>query len=265
MDGLTALRAIRAAGVTTPIILLTGQGDERLAVEMMRAGANDYLSKTRLSRDLLSHSVRHAVRLHRAQAEASLARGLTAETEQRFRTMADSAPVLLWVADEQGAGVYFNQGWLDYTGRTLEQELGDGWAEGVHPDDRRRGAARLARRRSSGASGSRRSSACGRRDGTYGWVLETRRAAVPAGRHVRRVRRVVRRHHRHASAPSRSAPSCSTASRPPAPPPSWPGPRRRRASSTTASSPSRSPRSCGRPWPTGGSITSTAAGSTTPA
>jgi PAS domain S-box-containing protein len=136
MDGLTALRAIRGAGITTPIILLTGQGDERLAVEMMRAGAHDYLSKTRLSRDLLNHSVRHAVRLHRAQAEASLARGLTAETEQRFRTMADSAPVLLWVTDERGQGVYFNQGWLDYTGRSLEQELGDGWTAGIHPEDK---------------------------------------------------------------------------------------------------------------------------------
>src|SRR5688500_16218260 len=132
MDGLTALRAIRAAGIQTPVILLTGQGDERLAVEMMKAGANDYLSKTRLSRDLLSHSIRHAVRLHRAQAEASLARGVTAETEQRFRVMADAAPVLLWVTDETGAGIYFNQGWLDYTGRSLEQEMGEGWAEGMH-------------------------------------------------------------------------------------------------------------------------------------
>src|SRR5262245_925155 len=70
MDGMSALRAIRAAGIDTPIIMLTGQGDERLAVDMVRAGANDYLSKNRLSRDLLSHSVRHAVRLHRAQAEA---------------------------------------------------------------------------------------------------------------------------------------------------------------------------------------------------
>src|SRR4051794_33033835 len=68
MDGLSAMKAIRSAGITTPVILLTGQGDERLAVEMVRAGASDYLSKTRLSRDLLSHSVRHAIRLHRAQS-----------------------------------------------------------------------------------------------------------------------------------------------------------------------------------------------------
>ena len=172
MDGLTALRAIRAAGVTIPVILLTGLGDERLADEMVRAGANDYLSKTRLSRDLLSHSVRHAVRLHRAQAEATLARGMTAETERRFRTMADSAPVLLWVADEQGRGVYFNQGWLDYTGRTLEQALGEGWAEGVHPEDRGRALATCD------AAFERRERfqmefRLRRADGSFGWVLDS--------------------------------------------------------------------------------------------
>src|SRR5688572_18263633 len=172
MDGLTVLRTLRSAGVTTPVILLTGQGDERLAVEMMRAGANDYLSKTRLSRDLLSHSVRHAIRLHRAQAEATLARGLTAETEQRFRTMADAAPVLLWVTDEQGHAVYFNQGWLDFTGRTHEQEGGEGWVEGIHPDDRRHVLDSrkewFARRERFQTEYRLR-----RKDGGHGWLLES--------------------------------------------------------------------------------------------
>src|SRR5688500_16452844 len=116
LDGLAVLQAARVAGVKTPIILLTGQGDESLAFETVRAGANDYLSKNRLSRDLLAHSVRHVVRLHRAQAEAQLARGMSAESEQRFRVMADSAPVLLWVSDENAKAVYFNQGWHRFTG-----------------------------------------------------------------------------------------------------------------------------------------------------
>jgi PAS domain S-box-containing protein len=55
--------------------------------------------------------------------------------EQRFRMMADSAPVLVWMADEGKACVWFNKPWLDYTGRTMEQELGYGWVDGVHPDD----------------------------------------------------------------------------------------------------------------------------------
>ena len=60
------------------------------------------------------------------------------ESEARFRLMADAAPVLIWVADTTARCTYFNRQWLDYTGRALEQELGEGWVEGVHADDRER-------------------------------------------------------------------------------------------------------------------------------
>jgi PAS domain S-box-containing protein len=57
------------------------------------------------------------------------------ESEERFRTMANAAPVMIWMSDPDKRCTFFNKGWLDFTGRTLEQELGDGWAEGVHLED----------------------------------------------------------------------------------------------------------------------------------
>lgn len=57
------------------------------------------------------------------------------ESEVRFRTMADAAPVMIWMSDSQGACNYVNKGWLDFTGRMLEQEQGEGWTESIHPED----------------------------------------------------------------------------------------------------------------------------------
>ncbi len=57
------------------------------------------------------------------------------ESEDRFRTMADGAPVMMWMSGVDKLCTDFNRGWLTFTGRSIEQEVGNGWAEGVHPDD----------------------------------------------------------------------------------------------------------------------------------
>jgi diguanylate cyclase (GGDEF)-like protein/PAS domain S-box-containing protein len=56
--------------------------------------------------------------------------------ESSLRSILDHAPVLLWTSDSTGARDFFNQSWLRFTGRNLELELGDGWTDGIHPDDR---------------------------------------------------------------------------------------------------------------------------------
>ena len=60
---------------------------------------------------------------------------LRLESEKRFSNMANSAPVLIWISGNDKLCTWFNQVWLDFTGRSMAQEIGNGWAEGVHPDD----------------------------------------------------------------------------------------------------------------------------------
>ena len=60
------------------------------------------------------------------------------ESEERFRLMADTAPALIWMSGTDKLCTYFNKPWLDFTGRSMDSELGNGWAEGVHGEDLRR-------------------------------------------------------------------------------------------------------------------------------
>lgn len=60
------------------------------------------------------------------------------ESEHRFRFVADHAPVLMWMTGPDGANEYFNKTWLEFTGRSLEEELRDAWTVGMHPDDQQR-------------------------------------------------------------------------------------------------------------------------------
>jgi len=57
------------------------------------------------------------------------------ESEQRFRLVANTAPVMIWMSGTDKLCTYFNDPWLEFTGRSLESQLGNGWADGVHPDD----------------------------------------------------------------------------------------------------------------------------------
>jgi len=74
-------------------------------------------------------------------ADISLARRAEAalyESEDRFSSMADAAPMMICASGPDKQATFFNRAWLAFTGRSLEQELGYGWLEGVHPDDRQR-------------------------------------------------------------------------------------------------------------------------------
>jgi PAS domain S-box-containing protein len=67
--------------------------------------------------------------------DRQLAEEALRESEERFRLVANAAPVMIWMSGPHKLCDYFNQTWLDFTGRSLEAELGNGWAEGVYSDD----------------------------------------------------------------------------------------------------------------------------------
>jgi len=76
-----------------------------------------------------------AVLVFRDATEVRRAHVTLKESESRFRELADQTPAMIWMSDDTRSATYFNRSWLEFTGRTMEQEQGDGWTAGVHPDD----------------------------------------------------------------------------------------------------------------------------------
>src|SRR5664279_1366737 len=76
------------------------------------------------------------LKLAEAEAELDYRTRKQASADQRFRELLDATPIMVWMSGTDAMGTFFNRAWLAFRGRALEDELGHGWAEGLHPDDR---------------------------------------------------------------------------------------------------------------------------------
>lgn len=182
LDGIDFLTELQTQVSTPPVIILTGQGNEAIAVQTMKAGAQDYLVKGHLTAEKLRIAVTSV--LEKAQLRAQLQRSeadrqqaetalrqannelerrveertselmitnqdlqatllerqqaevFLKESELRFRSLSESSPVGVFQTDLDGKCLYTNTCWQEIAGLTLEESLGDGWMNTIHPDDR---------------------------------------------------------------------------------------------------------------------------------
>jgi PAS domain S-box-containing protein len=131
--GLRALQLLKERNLETPFIIVSGSIGEETAIDAIHQGASDYVLKDRPGR--LEPAITRALEYTRLREERKKAEAILRENEARFRYIANNGRALIWMSGTDKLCFYFNLPWLDFTGRSLEQEMGNGWAEGVHPDD----------------------------------------------------------------------------------------------------------------------------------
>jgi PAS domain S-box-containing protein len=136
MNGITAAEIIHRT-VGTPVVFLTGFSQDPLLEQAKIAAPYGYLIKPVPERELWATL---EMALHRRMLDRRLKETLAElrESEQNYKTLTESGQILIWASGEDTLCNYFNKIWLEFTGRTLQQELGNGWLENVHTDDRQR-------------------------------------------------------------------------------------------------------------------------------
>jgi PAS domain S-box-containing protein len=175
MDGYEVCRLLKADPATChiPIIFLTGKASVEAETRGFELGATDYIHKP-FSPQVVQSRVRTHVELGvlrtHLEEEVKKRTAELRESEQRFRIMADAAPVMIWASGTDKLRTFFNKGWLEFTGRSMDDELGNGWTQNVHREDVERCIATY-----SSAFDARQAFTqeyrLRRADGVYRWVL----------------------------------------------------------------------------------------------
>jgi two-component system, cell cycle sensor histidine kinase and response regulator CckA len=148
IDGFEVCQRLKAGEETRniPILFISAARDTEELVKGLALGAVDYITKPFQREELLARVRTHLelgrlrTRLETQVAHRTKELGATVErlqeSEGLFRNMADTAPVMIWVAGPDKLCTYFNKFCLDFTGNSMAQKTGDGWIANIHPDDR---------------------------------------------------------------------------------------------------------------------------------
>ena len=162
MDGFGVCRALKTDAIlqSIPVIFLTVPGDDKeYRIRALESGAEGFLNKP-IDESELAAQIRAMVKIKSAHLrirdeklhiemlvaertrelrkeleEQILTNATLTESELKYHTIADSGEALIWTSGCDKLCDYFNEPWLRFTGRTMEQELGNGWTEGVYPAD----------------------------------------------------------------------------------------------------------------------------------
>lgn len=125
--GLDLLRIVRDDGFDRPIVMLTGQGDEAVAVEAMKSGATDYIAKGSLTAEILDASIRHATRLYEEARQRRQVERAFRVSEARYRELVNHLPVIVCELSPDGEAIFVNEAVGDITGYKPDDLLGKDW------------------------------------------------------------------------------------------------------------------------------------------
>ncbi|VAX09806.1 Signal transduction histidine kinase [hydrothermal vent metagenome] len=177
-DGLTLLRKLRTAQIVTPVVMMTGQGDEELAVEMLHAGANDYLPKRKLKPEVLHHTLRSVMHIFQVESQRKAVQEQLAGTGARLQYLIDNSPAIIYSAVPSGdfKMTFVSENLLNVLGYEPHEMLDDMnfWIEHIHPDDRSALMQQLPRLLSNGGQQTH-DYRFRHHDGHYLWMHDTMR------------------------------------------------------------------------------------------
>lgn len=128
-QGSDTLARVQEYGLNIPIIVLTANNDEELAVQAIQAGAQDYLLKSEINSKSLLRSLRCAIERHHRQTGWQ-------QSEEKYRTVVDNLKEVIFQTDITGKWTFLNPAWVEITGFSVAESLGNLFLNYIHPDDR---------------------------------------------------------------------------------------------------------------------------------